>query len=154
MRLCSATDLPTICSVCRQPPAAYEPKLTYVNAESAYDGPVVKDEANPHVPGVYVENIVICELCVREMARLLPDSYEAQAVEAHEAWKSYSENLEEEIAEKDRAISDLTYTVGTLIDKPVKRRPGRPQLRGPESHEDTIKELRSRANKPKKKETV
>ena len=70
MRLCEG-DLPTICSVCRQPPSTYlEGQVPeYVNMESAYDGPVVRISDN--IPPVYVENIVICEGCVKAAAGLL-----------------------------------------------------------------------------------
>lgn len=144
MKLCTATDLPTICSICRQPPAAYDPKLTYVNMESAYDGPVV-DSGEEGVPGVYVENIVVCELCVKEAARLLNLTDNAALEKSVEAWKGYADSLESEIAEKDRAISNLGYTVGVMLDTPVKRPAGRPQLAGPDSHEDEIKKMRRSA---------
>lgn len=150
MKIAPSNDLPTICSVCRQSPAAHNPKITYVNMDSAYDGPVVKEDSlgNPIVPegepGVYVEAIVICEHCVIESARLLGYDKVDELQDDLAEMDAYIGHLEAEIKEKDKSISDLSHTVGTLIDTPVKRPPGRPVLRGPDSHEDQIKDMRSK----------
>jgi hypothetical protein len=143
-RLCPDGDLPVVCSVCLQSPAAHNPKIRYVNFESAYDGPVVKDPERPaDEPGVYIEKVVICENCVREGAALLGLEDGAKQNDRIEAWKGYAESVESEVADKDKAIANLAYTVGVLLDSPVKRKVGRPQLTGPESHEEQIKEMRS-----------
>ena len=60
-------------------------------------------------------------------------------------------SLQKEVDEKDRMVSDLSHTVGALIDNPVKRPAGRPQLRGPATHENQIKALRSHTAKTSKK---
>lgn len=148
-RICPDNDLPTICSSCRQSPARVSdaPKLTYVDFQTQYDGPVVNNPLNPQETPVYVENIVFCENCVREAARLLGmEDAEATQQEA-QAWRDYAEQLEEADKKKDRAISNLSHTVGTLLDHPVKRPAGRPQLSGPESHEEQIADLRSKQSR-------
>lgn len=148
MRLANG-DLPTICSVCRQSPALYQgAKPEYVNMEAAYDGPVV--DQGEHVPGVYVENIVICEHCVEQAAELIGMERTEVLREHVTAMEAHMDQLEAEVQEKDRAISNLSHTVGTLLDNPVKRPAGRPQLQGPESHEAQIKELRSSRSKAEK----
>jgi hypothetical protein len=148
-RICPDNDLPTICSSCRQSPARESggPKLGYVDFQAQYDGPVVNNPDNPTETPVYVENIVICENCIREAAALIGmadseamDEYRVQA-EAH------MDQQDAEIKEKDRAISNLSHTVGTLLDHPVKRPAGRPQLVGPESHEEQIADLRSKRSR-------
>ncbi len=151
-RLCPSNDLPVVCSVCLQSPAAHDPKIRYVNFESAYDGPVIRDPERPsNEPGVYIEKVVICEICVREGSKLIGLEDGAKQADRVDAWKTYAESIEDEIAEKDKAIANLSYTVGVLLDSPVKRSVGRPQLVGPDSHEEEIKEMRS---KQAKKERV
>jgi hypothetical protein len=129
-----------------QPPAAYDPKIRYVDFDAAYDGPVV-DSGEENVPGVYMEKIVVCELCVKNSAELLGLENVEEVQDQAESWRGYAQHIEEEIAEKDKAIGHLAYTVGVLLDTPVKRPKGRPQLRGPESHEDEIKQMRSQQAK-------
>lgn len=115
--------------------------LEYVNFESAYDGPVI-DDPNSTIK-VYLDKVVICENCVAEAARLLgyepADDKSEHIAQLH----AYCEQIEAEVKSKDRTISDLTHTVGTLIEHPVKRPAGKPQFRGPDSHKDEIKQLRS-----------
>lgn len=140
MRIAPENDLPVICSVCLQSPAAHDPKIRYVNCESGYDGPVV--DQGEHVTPVYVENIVICEHCVAEMGRLIGLDH-IESLKDHVAnLEAHLDQRDEEVKEKDRAILDLTHTVGVLIEKPVKRPAGRPQFKGPEEHEAVIKEMR------------
>lgn len=148
MRLCGS-DTPIVCAVCLQPPMAFDPRPEYVDFGSAFDGPVIDD---PNAPGekVYVDKIVVCEDCVKQAARLLGlDNVERYQQEI-EALGEEAIRLQKEAKEKDRAISDLTHTIGTLIDHPVKRPAGRPQLQGPETHEAEIKNLRSSRAKAEK----
>lgn len=148
MKLCSSTDLPTICSVCRQPPVAHAPdkRPQYVNFEAGYDGPVVgHNEAEG--AQVYVENIVICEHCLAEAGRLIGLSPEKELVEHVTSLEAYCEQLEAGNREKDRAISNLNYTVSTLLDHPVKRPAGKPQFRGPDERKDELKSLSRRRQK-------
>ena len=146
MRLCEG-DLPTICSVCRQPPSTYlEGQVPeYVNMESAYDGPVVRISDN--IPPVYVENIVVCEDCVKAAAGLLGMEDTGPLSEHVSGLEAYTDQLEAEVKEKDATISDMGHTIGTLLDKPVKRPGRRPQLKGPASHDKEMKELRSARTK-------
>lgn len=148
MKLCG-NDLPVVCAVCLQPPMAFDPRPEYVDFGSAYDGPVIDD---PNAPSeqVYIDKIIICEDCVKQAARLLGlDNVERYQQEL-EALGEQAIGLQKQIKEKDRAISDLSHTVGTLIDHPVKRPAGRPQLQGPDSHEAEIKNLRSNRSKAEK----
>lgn len=116
--------------------------LEYVDFEAAYDGPVIDDPNADHVK-VYLDKVVICESCVAEAARLLGMEYQDDAREHTAAIEAYCDQLEAEVKTKDRAISDLTHTVGTLIEHPVKRPAGKPQLRGPDDKKAEIKKLRS-----------
>ena len=156
IRIALENDLPVCCSVCRQAPAAHDPKLRYIDFDASYDGPVVDDPATPSELGVYIEKIVICEKCVAAAARLIglvEDGGEGSKVEA---WKCYSESLEEDMVAKDRAISNLSHTVGTLLDHPANRPMGRPQFAGPDTHEDQVKKMRSaeaKKSRAKKKAT-
>lgn len=122
--------------------------LEYVNFESAYDGPVI-DDPNSTVK-VYLDKVVICESCVAEAARLLGMEYQTDSREHLAAVEAYCEQLEAEVKTKDRAISDLSHTVGTLIEHPVKRPAGKPQLRGPDDKKAEIKELRSNRSRAEK----
>lgn len=119
-----------------------DPRPEYVNFESAYDGPVI-DDPNSTIK-TYIDKIVVCEDCVRQAAGLLGMDHIERYKGEIEAQKSTIEELGTEITRKDKAIADLTYTVGTIMDHPVKRTSGRPTLRGPESHEDEMKEYRKR----------
>lgn len=147
-RLCGA-DAPTVCAVCLQPPMAFDPRPEFVDFGSAFDGPVIDD---PNAPGekVYVDKIVVCENCVKDGARLLGLDHVERYQQELEALGEYIMGLEKQVKAKDRAISDLTHTVGTLIDHPVKRPAGKPQLKGPESHEEEVKNLRSTRAKAEK----
>ena len=148
MRLCGG-DTPTVCAVCLQPPMAFDPRPEYVDFGSAYDGPVI-DDPNAPAEKVYIDKIVVCEDCVKQAARLLGlDNVERYQQEL-EALGEQLISVQQEVKQKDRAISDLTHTVGTLLDHPVKRPSGRPQLQGPESHESEIKNLRSNRSKAEK----
>ena len=138
-----------VCSVCLQPPMAFNPRPEFVDFESAYDGPVI-DDPNADGVHVYVDKIVVCEHCVKTAARLLGLDNVERHVAEKEALVERTVELEHEIADKNKAISHLTYTVGTLIDHPVKRPAGKPQLVGPESHEAELKELRSNRSKASK----
>jgi hypothetical protein len=155
MRLTGA-DNPTVCTVCLQPPMAFDPRPEFVDFESAYDGPVI-DDPNAEGAHVYLDKIIICEHCVKQAARLLGLDNVERHVAEKEALVERTVELEHEIADKDKAISHLTHTVGTLIDHPVKRPAGKPQIVGPESHEDELKSVRasrargSKVSKGKKK---
>lgn len=148
-RICPDNDLPTICSSCRQSPAreSDRPKLSYVDFQAQYDGPVVPNPANPTETPVYVENIVICENCIREAGRLL-NMEDAEVMAEYRAQaEAHMDQQDAEIKAKDKAISNLSHTVGTILDYPVKRPAGRPQLVGPYSHQKEIKEMRSKRNR-------
>lgn len=153
MRL-AGSDKPVRCSVCLQPPCAFEPQPEYVNFEAAYDGPVVSDPNNlvEGPPNVYIEKIVICDDCIRQAANLLGYEKVAGLQEHVASMEAYVDQLEADAKNKDRTISDLSHTVGSLIDSPVKRPPGRPQFKGPDTHQDEIKEMRSAVSKREKVE--
>ena len=136
------------CSVCLQSPAAHNPKIAYIDFDSAYDGPVVKDPMRAESEyGVYLEKIVMCEKCVREGARILGLVNGKDLVENNAALNAHIDQLQEDIKGKDKAIVAQNHTIATLIDSPVKRPAGRPQMTGPESHKGTIKDMRSKEAK-------
>jgi len=128
---------------------AFNPRPEFVDFEAAYDGPVI-DDPNADGVKVYMDKIVVCEHCVKQAAQLLGLDNVQRHVSEKEALVERTVELEHEIADKDKAISHLTYTVGTLIDHPVKRPAGKPQLVGPESHEEELKQLRSSRSKASK----
>jgi hypothetical protein len=121
---------------------SFEPRPEFVDFGTAYDGPVVQD---PNAEGnqVYVDKIVVCEHCVRNAARLLGLDHVERYQQELEALGETVIELQQEIQKKDRSISDLSHTVSTIIDHPVRRPAGRPHLQGPESHEPEIKKLRN-----------
>lgn len=145
----AGNNKPVICSSCRQPPMVRDPQPDYVDFEADYAGPLAKLDPQSDV-NVYVDNIVICEDCVRKAAQMLGMDHVERYRGEIEAKDGYIAELEKEGTKKDRAISDLSYTVGTLIDHPVKRPAGKPQLRGPESHQSEVKALRSARAKAEK----
>jgi hypothetical protein len=131
---------------------AFNPRPEFVDFGSAFDGPVI-DDPNAEGNQVYIDKIVVCEHCVKQAARLLNLDDVSKHMAENETLAEEITQLDQEIVKKDKAIADLTHTVGTLLDHPVKRPAGRPQLRGPETHEEEIKDLRSsraRANKVSK----
>ncbi len=134
--------MPIVCSVCLQPPMAFNPRPEFVDFGSAFDGPVI-DDPNAEGNQVYIDKIVVCEHCVKRAAGLLHYGDIEKHVAENETLAQEITNLDKEMSKKDKAIADLAHTVGTLIDHPVKRPAGRPQLRGPETHEEAIKNLRS-----------
>ena len=125
-----------------------EPQPEYVDFEAMYEGPIVTDPQSEVTP--YLDKIVICEDCVRQSAQLLGMDHVERYQSELEAAREVIKEFERESRKKDRAISDLTHTVGTLIDHPVKRPAGKPQLQGPESHQEEIKQLRSNRSKAEK----
>ena len=145
-----AASEPTICSVCRQPPSAYqhEDRPGYVDMESAYDGPVVK--VSDTMPGVYVENIVICEVCIRSAARMIGMTDEKGTSDFVAALEADNDQLRAEEESMRRAISNLSWTVGYLIDHPISRPKGKPVFKGPDTHKAQIKELGSARLKAEK----
>jgi hypothetical protein len=130
---------------------AFDTRPEFVDFGTAFDGPVIDD---PNVEGnqVYIDKIVVCENCVKQAANLLGLDHVERYQNELEALSDHAVSLQKEVDEKDRLVSDLSHTVGALIDNPVKRPAGRPQLRGPETHEKQIKDLRkTKANGSKRK---
>jgi hypothetical protein len=128
---------------------AFDPRPEFVDFGSAFDGPVI-DDPNAPEEKVYVDKIVVCEDCVSQASRLLGFDKVERYQNELEALGEHVLSLEKQVKAKDRAISDLTHTVGTLIDHPVKRPAGKPQLQGPETHQDEVKKLRSSRAKAEK----
>lgn len=128
---------------------AFDPRPEFVDFGTAFDGPVI-DDPNAEGNKVYVDKIVVCEHCVKQAAQLLGLDHVERYQNELEALSDHAVSLQKEVNEKDRLVSDLSHTVGTLIDHPVKRPAGRPQLRGPETHEQQIKDLRKTKKKTSK----
>lgn len=144
MRL--ADPRPAACSVCLQPPGIRDPQPEFVDFEVAYDGPVMTrhGERAETVVKTPIDDLFICEDCLKSAARLvgMVDDEQLKGQVALDA--GVIQGLKDEIKEKDKAIHDLNHTVSHLIDSgAIKRKAGRPQLRGPETHTKEIKELRS-----------
>lgn len=148
MRLCG-DDLPVRCSVCLQPPAAFDPKPEYVDFNAQFDGPMV-DSGEPGVPSVYIEKIVICEHCLREAGDLLGLG-DVTALRQHVARQdAFLDELQEAEKHHVRSISDLERTVAHLIDHPIRRPMARPRFKGPDSHKKEI----NRLNRERRRETA
>jgi hypothetical protein len=63
------TDIPPVCcSVCFN----QDPQAIHIDMDAAYDGPVLDASGTRHS----VDDIVMCEKCVRAAVNLLPDSRE------------------------------------------------------------------------------
>ncbi len=141
------------------------PEYRFVDFEVAYEGPVLTrhgDERPENFIAAPIDDLYICEECLRAGAKLI-GMEGAEDIRYQLAQKNAEiEGLKVEIKDKDKAISNLSHTVGTVIDHPVKRPTGAPQLVGPAEKEPELKELRrSRAHgkkiskaKAKKKEPV
>lgn len=65
------TDIPPVqCSVCFQ----QQPDLLHVDMDAAYDGPVLDVSGARHS----IDDIIVCETCVRAANSMLPEARELQ----------------------------------------------------------------------------
>jgi hypothetical protein len=107
-----------------------------VDFEAAYDGPVVPGTPEP----VPIDDLVICEPCLREAAVLLDLEGLRGTVEE---LTQIVQDQEKEIDAKDKAIQGFRSTTTELIDHPVKTFPGKPKLEGvPEDVREQITKAR------------
>lgn len=136
-----AATPPPYCASCY---GAYGPERRYVDFEAAYDGAVV-----PGAPANQpVDDLVLCENCLNEAFTLLDPKGLADEV-AH--LKRLLAEANQEIEQKDRAITGLNMTTNELVDmKSVNRKPGRPPVMGV-SDEDARKVRQHIDQKGKKK---
>jgi hypothetical protein len=134
---------------CWQPSAVTHPRPRYVDFDAAYDGPVLEHMIDG-APRISVDDLVICEKCLGAAARLLGfEPAEETREEITEVQAQMAEVMKDN-REKDKMISHLEYTVDTLIDHPVQRPAGKPQIKGPASRKDELKEIRSRRARAEK----
>jgi hypothetical protein len=109
---------PAYCSSCFG-----RPDGRYVDFEAAYDGPVVPGTPTP----VPVDDLILCESCLREAFRLLdPDDLKATIRELEEVVQEQDEALNA----KDRTIQGAKATITELVEHPVAPAKGKPALIG------------------------
>lgn len=141
------SELPPVhCAVCHQPSSVSDHADRYVDFEVAYEGPVLTSggETMANYNPIPVDDLVICEQCLRTGARLIGME---DAVDMREQLVVKDERIHElelENAAKDRVISDQDHSLGVIIDHPVNRPARPPKVVGPDSHADDVKKVRSR----------
>jgi hypothetical protein len=142
-----ADPKPVVCCVCLQPPMVRDHELAYVDFETSYDGPVVTRYGERAESGqtiaTPVDDLVMCEECLRAGALLIDMEPKGDTGMLIADKDRMIQNLKVEVAAKDRAISDLSHSVGVVIDHPVKRPARPPKVTGPDSHADGLKKVRS-----------
>lgn len=113
-----ADKRPPYCSGCYG-----HPEGRFVDFEAAYDGPVV-----PGAPANQpVDDLILCEGCLKEAFRILDPEDQRQSIEALEA---HIATLVEDVAAKDKIIAGAELTMRTLVNHPIKKAPGKPPLLG------------------------
>lgn len=126
-----------------------DPDQRFVDFEVAHDGPVVSrygHDAPENFTAMPVDDLHICESCLRAGAKLI-GMEGAEDIRDQLAQKQAElDGLMVELADKDRAISNLHYTVGVLVDHPIKRPTGKPKIVGPDDKEKELTEHRKRRN--------
>lgn len=143
-----AETAPVACSACLQPAMVRDPRPRYVDFEASYEGPVITSggedaRSESYVP-VPVDDLILCEDCLAAGAKLIGMEDGGVPDSQREEYEARIHELELEVREKDRAIGDLTYSIGVFIDHPVKRANRPPKIVGPESHSKDVKTQRSR----------
>lgn len=137
---------PVACSVCLQPPML-NPDQRFVDFEVVHEGPVINrygEDKPENFTAMPLDDLHICEECLRAGAKLI-GMEGAEDIRDQLAQKNAElEALRVELKDKDAAISNLTYTVGTLVDHPIKRPTGKPKIVGPEDKADELAEVRKR----------
>lgn len=106
---------PPRCSSCFQA----QPHLRHVDFEASYDGPVVPLHANENlvgVQGVSIDDLILCETCVRTAAELLglvdPDFVTAE----RDMLKTGNEVLVAKLQARDAYITTLEAAVANKQD--------------------------------------
>lgn len=139
---------PVACSVCLQPPMVHDHSLRYVDFEVAHEGPVVTrhgDNVSPEqTVRIPIDDLVICEQCLAAGAKLIGMEVSEDVRVQLKTKDERIKELEGEIKAKDRAISNLDYSMGVFIEHPVRRPKGAPKITGPETHSADVKKQRSR----------
>lgn len=95
----------------------------YVDFEAAYDGATIPG-APSNVP---VDDLILCEGCLREAFRILDPEDQRQSIEGLEG---HVKALEEDVAAKDKIIAGAERTMGLLVEHPIKRPAGKTPLVG------------------------
>jgi hypothetical protein len=118
----------------------------FVDFEAAYDGPVLigEEDHNGNRPMKPIDDLVLCERCVNEAARLLDIGGDNPEIERLEG---IIEILGQSDEAKDRMIQRLTMTLEELVDHPIQRRDGAGNFAGvPEDVSAFLKERREQRN--------
>lgn len=110
---------PVQCSVCFQ----QKPDELHVDMEAAYDGPVLDVSGARHT----IDDIVICEECVRAAARQLPEHREQQ--DRYDALAAQYANLLDYVALVQSGICKMQDALDTHL-LPMQPPTKRPVARG------------------------
>lgn len=109
---------PPFCASCFQ-----QDDVRYVDFEAAYDGPVI-----PGSPAnIPVDDLVLCENCLKTAFNLLDPQGKNETIAE---LVQMVEQLQGEVAAKDKAIQGSRATINELVDHPVASFPGKPRLEG------------------------
>lgn len=95
----------------------------FVDFDAAYDGPVIPGTPTP----VPIDDLILCEDCVRRAAELLDLHGEEKTIRELE---QIVLDQQAEIAAKDKIIVGAKATIEELVDHPVAKAPGKPALVG------------------------
>jgi predicted Rdx family selenoprotein len=109
-------SVPPFCASCFQ--AGSDKR--YVDFDAAYDGPVLE---LPDGRKQTIDDLVICETCLAEAFRLLPQDDSAKDRRIAEL-EELVENMQADINSKDGTIQRFGITVDELIKHPIKRQAG------------------------------
>jgi hypothetical protein len=104
-----ALTTPAACASC----FGQYPDRTHIDFEAAYDGPVINSDDNIKMP---VDDLIICEDCLQEAFRLIPDERTERIAELERELEGQRERL----VGKDVYIRQLEESVArkTLPEVP------------------------------------
>ena len=159
-----ADPSPPYCSKCFGAAIAKDPRPTFVDFQAAYDGPVITrsgEEVRPeNYQPINVDWLVLCEDCLKAAGNLIGLAPAEDIREEMNELQAFVKEVQEDNKAKDKMISHLERTIEELIEHPIKRPSGRPQIKGPASKDAELKKVRSarnmreKASKAKKKQEV
>lgn len=138
MRIAQKT--PPACACCGQPHMVSGGQ--WVDFEAAWDGPVLDTgEGNSRV-AVSIDDLVVCEKCVRQAGELIGLENAPDLRGQISEQRKEIEELRKEVRAKDRTISNMNATVETAIKFPIHRPSGKPKITGPKEVDEGLKKLR------------
>lgn len=98
-----------------------KPQARHVDLEASYDGPVIAG-ADPDHPPVVIDELVLCEGCLREAAKLIGLKDWAELQEQVDALQARNEQMESALIERVSYIDKLEAAVAAKPKPAAKRR--------------------------------